>query len=76
LAIILQAKEKHFFVGALWATIGIIVTVVATQLLRDYAPGPTRVLGILGIVAWVFFWFGRETTANLVYRLVDALQRR
>lgn len=73
---IVQTKEKNFSVGALWATIGIIVAWVITQSLRDYAPESVRLFGILGIAAWIFFWFGSKKTANVVYRFADTLSRR
>lgn len=68
-------NERHFFVGALWATIGITVAVVLIQLLRN-APELARLLGMLVIVAWIFFWFGSEKTANIVYRIVEVILKR
>lgn len=69
-------NERHFFTGALWATIGVMVTVVIAQLLRDYAPESIRLIGIFVLVAWIFLWFGNEKTANFVYRVVDVLLKR
>ena len=68
-------NERHFFVGALWATIGVIVAVVLIQLLRN-APELARLLGMLVIVAWIFFWFGSDKTANVVYHIVDMLLKK
>ncbi len=68
-------NKQHFFVGALWMAIGIFVTVIPIQLLRN-APELARLLGMLIIVAWIFFWFGSEGTIKIVYRIADAFLKR
>lgn len=67
--------KQHFFVGALWMAIGMTVTLITAQLLRN-APELGRLLGMLVIVVWIFFWFGSEGTIKIVYHIADALLKR